>query len=244
MNEQITVEELDKASRNVQRLFEFIGERRDWVLASDAEEAAASFAEAARSLSAVISDLTDGREAGNLAHSPTGQARAVRPSHRRQTDEIHRLHHPASRLVFRPRRRRPSGRFRPASSNPSRPRWQAPPRLSNSCSVRRRLPIRTGTADQRRSRSRGRGRHVRPARSRQRRVPASPADLPRCHRTHPRGHIEWSTAFFAKQGIEIEGPKAPSSRQGPEVDQGDTGRPDAGRQAERSVRKSRGLLEL
>lgn len=67
MNEQITVEELDKASRNIQRLSEFIGERRDWVLASDAGEAAASFAEAARSLSAVISGLTDGGEAGEFA---------------------------------------------------------------------------------------------------------------------------------------------------------------------------------
>jgi hypothetical protein len=42
MNEKITVEELEKASHNVQRLAEFIGERRDWILATDAEDAARS----------------------------------------------------------------------------------------------------------------------------------------------------------------------------------------------------------
>jgi hypothetical protein len=57
MNDQITVEELEKASRNVQRLSEFIGERRDWMLASDAGKAAASLADAARSLDAVILKL-------------------------------------------------------------------------------------------------------------------------------------------------------------------------------------------
>ena len=59
MSEQITVEELEKASHNVQRLSEFIGERREWILASDAGEAATSFANAARSLATVISDLTE-----------------------------------------------------------------------------------------------------------------------------------------------------------------------------------------
>ena len=62
MSGQITVEELEKASRNVQRLSEFIGERRDWMLASDAEEAATSFANASRSLATVISDLTDSED--------------------------------------------------------------------------------------------------------------------------------------------------------------------------------------
>ena len=57
MNDQITVEELEKASHNVQRLFGFIGERRDWILASDAEGAASALAEAAKSLSVVVSDL-------------------------------------------------------------------------------------------------------------------------------------------------------------------------------------------
>jgi len=58
MNDHITVEELEKASHNVQRLFGFIGERRDWILASDAEDAASALAEAARSLAAVVSDLS------------------------------------------------------------------------------------------------------------------------------------------------------------------------------------------
>ena len=58
MNDQITVEELEKASHNVQRLFGFIGERRDWILASDAEDAASALAEAARSLAAVVNNLT------------------------------------------------------------------------------------------------------------------------------------------------------------------------------------------
>ena len=57
MNDQITVEELQKASRNVERLSEFVGERRDWMLASDAGNAAASLADAARSLDEVISKL-------------------------------------------------------------------------------------------------------------------------------------------------------------------------------------------
>lgn len=59
MSEQITVEELEKASRNVQRLSEFIGERRDWILASDAEGAASSLVKAAQSLTALVSTLVD-----------------------------------------------------------------------------------------------------------------------------------------------------------------------------------------
>jgi hypothetical protein len=54
MNDQITVEELEKASHNVRRLAEFVGERREWILASDAGDAAESLTRAARSLMAVI----------------------------------------------------------------------------------------------------------------------------------------------------------------------------------------------
>lgn len=72
MNDQITVEELEKASRNVQRLAEFIGERRDWMLASDAGTAAASLAEAAGSLDAAIVSLagSDASESPNVRHPP------------------------------------------------------------------------------------------------------------------------------------------------------------------------------
>lgn len=72
MNDQITVEELQKASRNVERLSEFIGGRRDWTLASDAEEAAASVAEAARALDEVISKLVASDEADDprVRHPP------------------------------------------------------------------------------------------------------------------------------------------------------------------------------
>lgn len=59
MSNQITVDELEKASRNVQRLFEFIGERRGWILASDAEDAASSLSNAAQSLTAVIGTMLD-----------------------------------------------------------------------------------------------------------------------------------------------------------------------------------------
>jgi hypothetical protein len=57
MNDQITVEELQKASRSVERLSEFIGERRDWMLASDAGDAATLLAEAARSLDEALLKL-------------------------------------------------------------------------------------------------------------------------------------------------------------------------------------------
>jgi hypothetical protein len=66
MNEKITVEELEKASHNVQRLAEFIGERRDWILASDAEEAALSLAEAAQSLTAVIAKLSVANDSDSI----------------------------------------------------------------------------------------------------------------------------------------------------------------------------------
>jgi len=84
MNDQITVEELEKASNNVQRLFGFIGERRDWVLASDAEGAATSLAEAVRSLAVVVASLTDSDDAESLVVrqpvklEPSGRVTAAR----------------------------------------------------------------------------------------------------------------------------------------------------------------------
>lgn len=59
MNDQITVDELEKASRNVQRLSEFIGERRGWILATDAEAAASSLTKAAQSLNDLVANLAD-----------------------------------------------------------------------------------------------------------------------------------------------------------------------------------------
>lgn len=67
MNEKITVEELEKASHNVQRLAEFIGERRDWILATDAEDAARSLEEAARSLTTVIARLSTSNNSENTS---------------------------------------------------------------------------------------------------------------------------------------------------------------------------------
>ncbi len=84
MNEKITVEELEKAAHNVQRLAEFIGERRDWILASDAEQAARSLAEAAQSLTAVIAklslsdDLEDTKIRQPARLSPSGRVTAPR----------------------------------------------------------------------------------------------------------------------------------------------------------------------
>jgi hypothetical protein len=66
MKETITAEELEKASHNVQRLAEFIGERREWTLASDAQEAAQSLAEAAKSMAAVIAKLSKSSEPSRL----------------------------------------------------------------------------------------------------------------------------------------------------------------------------------
>jgi len=96
MNDHITVEELDKASNNVQRLFGFIGERRDWILASDAEGAASSLAEAARSLAAVVSDLAGSDQSEPLVVrqparlQPSGRVTAARLT--KFTDFIDQLH--------------------------------------------------------------------------------------------------------------------------------------------------------
>jgi len=84
MNDHITVEELEKATNNVQRLFGFIGERRDWILASDAEGAASSLAEAARSLTVVVSDLSGSDDSESLVVrqparlEPSGRVTAAR----------------------------------------------------------------------------------------------------------------------------------------------------------------------
>ena len=60
MPEEITIQELEKASRNLERLAEFIGERRGWALASGDETAATHAREAAESLSKEIARITDG----------------------------------------------------------------------------------------------------------------------------------------------------------------------------------------
>ena len=60
MPEEITIQELEKASRNVERLAEFIGERRGWNLALGDETAATFARDAAESLSEEIAGLTDG----------------------------------------------------------------------------------------------------------------------------------------------------------------------------------------
>jgi hypothetical protein len=73
MSDQITLEELEKASHNVERLFGFIGERRAWILASDAEEAATSLANAARSLAHVVAEMAGRDVAEGLAvRQPAG----------------------------------------------------------------------------------------------------------------------------------------------------------------------------
>ncbi len=84
MTDQITVEELEKASHNVQRLFGFIGERRDWILASDAEDAAAALAGAARSLVAVVDAITGSGDSDDVnvrqpaRLEPSGRVTAAR----------------------------------------------------------------------------------------------------------------------------------------------------------------------
>jgi hypothetical protein len=84
MNEKITAEELEKASHNVQRLAEFIGERREWILASDAEEAAISLERAAKSLAAVIARLSNAGDPAGLdirqpaRLNPTGRVTGAR----------------------------------------------------------------------------------------------------------------------------------------------------------------------
>ena len=59
MPEEITIQELEKASQNLERLAEFIGARRGWTLASGGETAATCAREAAESLSKEIAGMTD-----------------------------------------------------------------------------------------------------------------------------------------------------------------------------------------
>lgn len=60
MPEEITIQELEKVSRNLERLAEFIGARRGWTLASGDKTAATCAREAAESLSKEIAGMTDG----------------------------------------------------------------------------------------------------------------------------------------------------------------------------------------
>jgi hypothetical protein len=60
MPEEITIQELEKASRNVERLAEFIGARRGWTLALGDETAATYARDSAKSLSEEIAGMTDG----------------------------------------------------------------------------------------------------------------------------------------------------------------------------------------
>jgi hypothetical protein len=66
MAEQITTQELEKASRNVEKLSIFIGERRDWMLASDAAGAAASLADASRALAEIVCRLSGRDDSSDL----------------------------------------------------------------------------------------------------------------------------------------------------------------------------------
>ena len=84
MSDQITVDDLQKAARNLQRLSEFIGERRGWILASDAEAAALSVSEASQSLARVMSKVTDDESNAEVPFrhpkglEPTGKVSSVR----------------------------------------------------------------------------------------------------------------------------------------------------------------------
>jgi len=59
MPEVITIQDLEKASRNLERMSRFIGERREWLLGAGGEAAAKSAREAAISLAETIADLAD-----------------------------------------------------------------------------------------------------------------------------------------------------------------------------------------
>ncbi len=83
MSDNITIEDLQKAARNLRRMSEFLGERRDWILASDAEAAALSVAEAARSLVNALSDMAgDPPDDAPFRHprglDPAGKVSSVR----------------------------------------------------------------------------------------------------------------------------------------------------------------------
>jgi len=61
MPEEITTQELEKASRNLERMSQFVGERRGWLLGTGDEAAAQHAREIAASLAKGIAELTDGR---------------------------------------------------------------------------------------------------------------------------------------------------------------------------------------
>ncbi len=61
MPEKITTQELEKASRNLERMSQFVGERRRWLLGTGGETAAAHARKTAASLAEGIAALTDGR---------------------------------------------------------------------------------------------------------------------------------------------------------------------------------------
>ncbi len=86
MPEEITIQELEKASRNLERLAEFIGARRGWGLASGDEAAATNACEAAESLSMEIAGMTDGEDELSSSFNqpsllePSGKVSATRLS--------------------------------------------------------------------------------------------------------------------------------------------------------------------
>ncbi len=61
MPEEITTQELEKASRNLERMSQFVGERRGWLLGTGGEAAARHARETTASLAEGIAELTDGR---------------------------------------------------------------------------------------------------------------------------------------------------------------------------------------
>lgn len=61
MREEITTQELEMASRNLQRMSGFIGERRGWLLGTGGEMVAAYASKTTASLAEGIADLTDRR---------------------------------------------------------------------------------------------------------------------------------------------------------------------------------------
>ena len=69
---QITVDELNKAARNLERLALFLCERRSWVLASDADAPAISVRNAAASLEALLTESLGGEtiDTKNLKQPP------------------------------------------------------------------------------------------------------------------------------------------------------------------------------
>jgi hypothetical protein len=54
----ITIEELEKAARNIERISAFIGERRDWIVGDGGEEQATAIKGSAKALAKVLVDKT------------------------------------------------------------------------------------------------------------------------------------------------------------------------------------------